>query len=172
MTISSSNKLLVTRSGQVTSTNTVQIEQREHSVSCTVTCDCVTQTTLYYFFQSKLSMEDWNKNDERKLREGIEKFRGRGREFFNIDKRAEYRAYAEEKEKREERRLQERLEEWRQEQERVKKEQEEEQRKKKEEEEESQSLLEVAERNAVTPAQKIKYEKFSKIFRDYRGKKP
>ena len=164
MTISSSNKLLDTRSGQVTS--------REHSVSCTVTCDCVTQTTLYYLFQSKLSMEGWDENDKRKLREGIEKFRGRGREFFNIDKRAEYRAYAEEKEKREERRLQERLEEWRQEQERVKKEQEEEQRKKKEEEEESQSLLEVAERNAVTPAQKIKYEKFSKIFRDYRGKKP
>ena len=118
-------------------------------------------------------MEGWDENDKRKLREGIEKFRGRGREFFNIDKRAEYRAYAEEKEKREERRLQERLEEWRQEQERVKKEQEEEQRKKKEEEEqESQSLLEVAERNAVTPSQKRQYEKFSKLFRDYTGKKP
>ena len=82
-------------------------EQIEHSVSCTVSCDCLTQTTLYYFFQSKLSMEDWNKNDERKLREGIEKFRGRGREYFNIDLRTEYRVYAEEKEQREERRLQE-----------------------------------------------------------------
>ena len=66
-------------------------------------------------------MEDWNKNDERKLHEGIENFWGRGREFFNIDLRAEYRVYAEEKEHREERRLQERLEEWRQEQERMKK---------------------------------------------------
>ena len=92
-------------------------------------------------------MEDWNKNDERKLREGIEKFQGRGREFFNIDKRAQYRVYAEEKEQREERRLQERLEEWRQEEEeRMKKEQEEERKKKEEEQEESQSLLEVAER--------------------------
>ena len=116
-------------------------------------------------------MEDWNKNDERKLREGIEKFQGRGREFFNIDKRAEYRVYAEEKEQREERRLQERLEEWRQEQERMKKEQEEEERKKEEEEQESQSLLEVAERNAVTPSQKRQYENFSKLFRNY-GKKP
>ena len=117
-------------------------------------------------------MEDWNKNDERKLREGIQKFQGRGREFFNIDKRAEYRVYAEEKEQREERRLQERLEEWRQEEEeRMKKEQEEERKKKEEEQHESQSLLEVAESNAVTPSQKIKYEIFSKLFRNY-GKKP
>ena len=55
----------------------------------------------------------------------------------------------------------------------MKKEQEEEQRKKKEEEEqESQSLLEVAERNAVTPSQKRQYENFSKLFRNYTGKKP
>ena len=109
-------------------------------------------------------MEDWNTNDEKKLREGIDKFQGRGREFFNIDKRVQYRQYAEEKQQREDRRLQERLEEWRQEEEeRMKKEQEEERKKKEEEQEESQSLLEVAERNAVTPSQKIKYENFSKL---------
>ena len=150
------------------------------ALSCTVSCDCVTQSTLYYLFQSKLFMEDWNKKDERKLREGIQKFQGRGREFFNIDQRAQYRQYAEEKEQREERRLQERLEQWRQEEEeRMKKEQEEETKKKEEEQqeritqhdEESQSLLELAEKNAVTPSQKIKYDNFSKLFRNY-GKNP
>ena len=64
------------------------------------------------------------------------------------------------------------------EQERLK---EEEERKKKEEEEqkritqqdeESQSLLELEERNAETPSQKRQYEKFSKLFRNYTGKKP
>ena len=86
-------------------------------------------------------MEEWNENDERKLRQGIKVFRGRGHEFFNVDLRAEYRVYAKEKEEREERRLQERLEERRQEEQRMKKEMQDEEIKRKEkEDEESQSL--------------------------------
>ena len=74
-------------------------------------------------------MEEWNENDETKLHQGIKVFRGRGREFFNIDLRAEYRVYAKEKEEREERRLQERLEERKQEEQRMKKQKEDEEEK-------------------------------------------
>ena len=78
-------------------------------------------------------------------------FRGRGREFFNIDLRADYRIYAMDKEQREEMRLQQRLEERRQEQERMKKHLEDEEDKKEQErmkeqqyeEEQSLSLFEI-----------------------------
>ena len=96
-------------------------------------------------------MEESNENDDTKLQEGIEVFRGRGREFFNIDLRSDYRVYAKEKEEREQKRLEERLEERRQEQERMKKELQDEEDKKEQErtkeqqdeEEQSQSLFAI-----------------------------
>ena len=94
--------------------------------------------------------------ERRVMSDGILRARGlTNMEFFQVDKRDEIRQ--------EEQRM-------KQEQERMNKEEE---RKKKEEEqqEESQSLLEVADRNSVTPSQKIKYENFSKKFRNY-GKNP
>ena len=93
--------------------------------------------------------------ERRLMSDGIRRARGlTNREFFQVDRRDEIRQ--------EEQRM-------KQEQERMNKE--EERKKKEEEQEESQSLLEVADRNSVTPSQKIKYENFSKKFRNY-GKNP
>ena len=69
------------------------------------------------------------------------------------------------KKKRDERRLQERLEERRQKEDERKKEEE-------SQSQESQSLLELEERNAERPSQKRQYRNFSKLFRNYTGKKP
>ena len=91
----------------------------------------VTVTVLHLLLTLSIVMEDWMKNwidiaewhenerekqnEERKMREGIEAFRGNARGFFNIDARAEYRVEAKEREEKEQRRLEERLEERRQE---------------------------------------------------------
>ena len=95
------------------------------------TMGAVTVTVLHLLLTLSIVMEDWMKNwidiaewrenerkkqnKERKMREGIEAFRGKAREFFNVDARAEYRVEAKEREEKEQRRLEERLEERRQE---------------------------------------------------------
>ena len=91
--------------------------------------------------------ERQKQEEQRKLQEGIEAFRGNVREFFNVDMRAEYRDKAKQTEEKEQRRLEER----RQEEERMKKEMQDEEDKKEQErrkekqdeEEQSQSLFAI-----------------------------
>ena len=146
------------------------------------TMRAVTVTVLHLLLTLSIVMEDWMKNwidiaewrenerkkqnEERKMREGIEAFRGKAREFFNVDARAEYRVEAKEREEKEQRRLEERLEERRQEEQRMKKEMQDEEDKKEqerrkekqdeeeEEEEQSQTLFaihtEIGKREQIT----------------------
>ena len=117
----------------------------------------------YNVMQNWMKVAEWRQakreqeEEERVMMRGIQRVRMSGisnREFFQVDRRDEIRQ--------EEQRM-------KQEQERLKKE--EERKKKEEEPEQSQSLLEVEDRNSVTPSQKIKFENFSKKFRNY-GKNP